>query len=358
MARRSIVKKLKNKPRKTRGEVFLINMKYFGDEPKFEQKELSDSDIGRAYNWYNYMLSPEESKEYLVEWLTIYHPKLVKKYNQIQCPSLNWGWTARLLSQGYILPDSYVQRMLEQLEGYEPPLKEESKVISSQKKSVIGDLERIVDVGDPLFKMYDYILGQEISRPTAIEIKNYYQPLLEEWKLIVEGKDPQLKEGYAHMTLAEKRARCAFFQNLISDIDRFCDNKLKTRKPRKKKAIDKSKLVSSFQYLKHDTETNLVSFDPVRILEAEEIILYNKKYKTVTRLFPKTNEKFVVRGTSVYNVDEDKSETKRIGRKTNMLNVLNKEGKRYINNQWKEMKSSSAPLQKRGNEDTILLRVF
>lgn len=358
MARRSIVKKLKNKPRKTRGEVFLINMKYFGDEPKFDHIDLTESDIGKAYNWYNYMLSQEESKEYVVEWLTANRPKLVKRFNQIQYPILNWGWTCRLLNQGYNLPDSYVNRMVDALSVEITPIERPMEGRVYPRKNVIGDLEKIVDENDPSFKMYDYILGQEISRPVALDIKAYYLPLLEEWKLIVDGKDPQLKEGYSQMTLTEKRQRLAFFDRMISDIDRFCDNKLKTRKPRKKKSIDKSKLVTGFQYLKHDSESNFVSIDPMRIFESDMVILYNKKYGTVTRLFASEGKKFEIKGTTIYNVDETKSETKRLGRKKDLLTSLNSEGKRYINNQWKMLKATNAPLQKRGNADTILLRAF
>ena len=43
------------KPRVSRSEEYLVNVKYLGDEPVYLGEVLTDLQLTKAYNWYNYI---------------------------------------------------------------------------------------------------------------------------------------------------------------------------------------------------------------------------------------------------------------------------------------------------------------
>ena len=109
MARRQqIIKKKDKKLRITKTEAYMTNLKFLGDEPKFN-RELSRLDYMKALNWYNYMCTTQDAREYLETFflLTERHDDLQKLKNvSDNLIPTTAAWIARMWSKGYDLPES------------------------------------------------------------------------------------------------------------------------------------------------------------------------------------------------------------------------------------------------------------
>ena len=112
MAKRpSLIKRTKvKKPRVTRSEAYLVNLKYMGDEPVLKG-ELTEIQLGKALNWYNTMATVDECKEYARDWLKANkrerEAKLISKVPDAFFPT-TVGSLARLISRGCTLqPSNY-----------------------------------------------------------------------------------------------------------------------------------------------------------------------------------------------------------------------------------------------------------
>jgi hypothetical protein len=146
------------------------------------------------------------------------------------------------------------------------------------------------------------------------------------------------------------------YMKLLLDLNTYIDNKKKERKPRKKKAIDPTKVLKNFKYQKESKEYQLSSVNPVKMFDSSEVWLYNTKYKILTVL-RKKDLNFTVSGSSIKNYDETQSFSYRLGRKAEkFIQEFNQAGKRSILKMISDLKY--ATLNPRSNEHTIILRTF
>src|SRR5690606_10585621 len=103
-----------------------------------------------------------------------------------------------------------------------------------------------------------------------------------------------------------------FVSKIIMDAITYQGNEKKQRKPRKRKIKSADQLVSKVQYLKEFSELKLVSVDPQKIVGAEVVLLYNTKYKKLSRLVASNGQTLSIKGTTVINVDDTTSMIKRV----------------------------------------------
>ena len=95
------------KVKTTRTEQYLINIKYMGSEPVFaSDKQLVDQQYSSALNWYNYMCSRSDAREYLETYLKNTNRLIdLKKLKSVPDNKFieHAGWIARMLSRGVLL---------------------------------------------------------------------------------------------------------------------------------------------------------------------------------------------------------------------------------------------------------------
>ena len=68
------------------------------------------------------------------------------------------------------------------------------------------------------------------AQSTAKAIIDYYNPVLEEAKELVNDKTADLVEGYSHMAVPVRKRYLEFLQHIIDDTTRFMMAKKATRK--------------------------------------------------------------------------------------------------------------------------------
>ena len=178
MARRSIsVNKTKN-VRVNRTEQYLVNRKYLGDEPVFTTP-LSNIDYINALNWYSYMCSTSDAREYLNEYLTLTgRNDYIKKLNSV---SDIWipctvAWVARMLTKGYKLPNDardYVEQRIHDIVSnvVESDTEEDIQKITVRDRmnerlhDILGEVEGLIDdcVNDNKFCFYDWLKQHQFN---------------------------------------------------------------------------------------------------------------------------------------------------------------------------------------------------
>ncbi len=376
MARRQIITKRTPKiTRTTKSEQYIINKKYLGDEPVFTKK-LSQTDLINALNWYGYMCSTDDAREYIMDYIKATgNPNDAKRIKSIPdlYVNLTLAWICRLLHRNCQLPSEYsghVEQRIRQLLDLFPQSKEEieddTPKVSVQDRmrekahDILGEVEGLIDdhmENSQDFSFYSWLTENNIPSVYIGRIISKLTPILTELLEAAKGKDEQLKEGYRHLNKKELKALISFYEGMISDADRYANNAKKTRSPRKPRTVSTEKKIKNLKWQKEDATYKIASILPEKIIGSQELWTFNTKYKTITVLRSQDRGGLQVKGTSITNFDPQNSYTRGTGRKTEdtVRRVLDG-GKIVLRKIMDELKTEKA-LAYRINENTILLRV-
>lgn len=376
MARRQIITKRTPKiTRTTKSEQYIINKKYLGDEPVFTKK-LSQTDLINALNWYGYMCSTDDAREYIMDYIKATgNPNDAKRIKSIPdlYVNLTLAWICRLLQRNCQLPSEYsghVEQRIRQLLDLFPQSKEEidddTPKVSVQDRmrekahDILGEVEGLIDdhmENSQDFSFYSWLTENNIPSVYIGRIISKLTPVLTELLEAAKGKDEQLKEGYRHLNKKELKALITFYEGMISDADRYANNAKKTRSPRKPRTVSTEKKIKNLKWQKEDATYKIASILPEKIIGSQELWTFNTKYKTITVLRSQDRGGLQVKGTSITNFDPQNSYTRGTGRKTEdtVRRVLDG-GKIVLRKIMDELKTEKA-LAYRINENTILLRV-
>lgn len=367
-----------SKPKKVRAgktAQHIADLKYMGDEPDVKGKIINDVDLTRAFNWYNYMCSRVDAREYLEAYL-----KANKRVNDIKTlkrvpetwVNLQAGWFARILSRGGILSEVYTSKLELRIKEMFVKAASKTETIEEDKKpelpkvnvqdrvkdkvsEFIGEFDEAIDKNGWTLSMYDWLQQKQIPANQAKIVAEFFRPIAEEAALLISrNADPGLKEGYSSYTSAQLKQRAAFYAGILADCDRHASNK----KPvvRKKKVVTADKKLKSFKFQKESKEFKVVSINPEKVLGADELITFNARYKTLTHFVAVDKSGLDVKGTTILNYDEEKSKSYRIGRNTEAhIETALRGGKRAFAKMIASLKTCT--LQHRINENTILLKV-
>lgn len=375
MTRRpALIKRRPKITRTTRSEQYIINKKHLGDEPVFT-KPLTKLQYMEALNWYNYMCSASEAKEFIITYLKnlgrVVDAKKIKSVPDNLVPT-TVAWICRLLSRGYQLPTDaaeYVNERINQTYKYaqEPKVESDKPVVSIQDRmrerahDILGDIEGMIDdyiYENVEFSLYEWLQSNNIPAAYATSIISKMSPVLGELIEAYEGKDEQLKEGYRHLKKSEIKKLVTFYNTLIEDAERYSSNTKKVQKARKPRTVSVEKKIKNLKYQKEDATYKIASVSPEKIIGAMELWTFNTKYKTITRLTAIDRGGLQVKGTSITNYDESSSITRSVGRTKPepILKRILEGGKLVLRKVLDEVKTEK-PLAYRINENTILLRV-
>lgn len=375
MARRPALIKRKPKTiRVSRSESYIVNKKHLGDEPVFTAP-LTKIDYMYALNWYNYMCSNSEAKEYIVEYLKnlgrVAEAKKFKSVPDSLVPT-TVAWICRMLSKGYKLPTDtkeYIELRINDSYKYVQETKEEDSkpTVSIQDRmkerahDIIGEIEGMIDdyiYNDQDFSLYEWLQSNNIPAAYATSIISKFSPVLEELIEAYDGKCEQLKEGYRHYKKPELKSLISFYNTLIEDAERYSSNTKKVKKARKPRTVSVEKKIKNLKYQKEDASFKVASVSPEKIVGALELWTFNTKYKTFTVLRAIDRGGLQVKGTSITNYDPSNSTTRSVGRKdpNEMVKRILEGGKLILRKVFDDFKTEK-PLAYRINENTILLRV-
>lgn len=214
----------------------------------------------------------------------------------------------------------------------------------------------------------------KVSQAHARKIKNFYQGWFDESKLvenlptpaqIKKIKDPaeaenqsQLREGYSHVKKADAKKWREALENLLGACDLIIDTSKAARKPRAKKAPSKEKLISKLKYKDKDEKYQIVSVNPLELIDCSEVWTFNIKTRKLGRyVLDEHSTSISVKGTSLVGFSESKSLQKTLRKPEETLKEFKKAGKVKLRKFLEEINAVETKLNGRLNADTIILRV-
>ena len=349
-----------------------------------------------------------ESKEWLTTVKTYiknnYDKKIVSSINKLPDWKIggksHWTCAAYLLdNQPDLVPDLYqtgLKKWILELAEEGAALVEEKKAVEKTKKNVYvpSIQERITEQAqdacdaieewlegfitnkkkfDPKgFDFTSHFAKMKVSQAHARKIKGFYTDELEEAQLIQKlptpgeinrEKDPhksdmlaQLREGYSHLTKKDAATYLEALETLQGACDLVIDAAKATRKPRTKKAPSKEKLVAKLKYLERDDKLQLVSVNPLDVLDAKEVWVYNIKTRKLGKYIADDHATIQVKGTTLLHYDEKNSVQKTLRKPDETLKSFKKAGKVQLRKFMDEIKTTDIKLNGRLNSDTIILK--
>lgn len=350
-----------------------------GGEPTWINGETTS--ISAALNWYNYHSDNKDSKNYALQYLKVNgsDKKELEEYAKINENHYgNLGFVCRIKTNGAPLTEQNEKWIIAAFESLKESQKtpkakevvEEDKPtttvrdrIAEKAKEHIAELQNIIDeciASDDYksFSPYAWMQKSEVKGVHTKFIVESFDKLKDELQDVVDGTDKQLVEGYSNFSKRQIKAFFALVSLIISDAEKLNDNAKLSRAPRKKKVKSANKVTEKLTYKKQDNEYKLNSINPVDIVGASQLWVFNTKTRKLGRYISKDADGFSVKGTTILNFNEEESIQKIVRKPEAVLENVLKGGKIVQKRILPELKTAEQPLTGRINADVILLRVI
>lgn len=303
-------------------------------------------------------------------------------------PTTDWVKTkiAEMIQSGSkVVEEKKVEEATKQ-KVYVPSIQER---IRDQSYDIVEDIDTwledwIIDPNsfDPKgFDVKRHFTKMSTSQAHARKIKSFYEDALTDYddlermptkgqlaKMSETDADQweQLKEGYAHIKKADIKKYRAAIEEVRSALDFIIDQAKANRKPRKAKPRSADKVVAKLKFCKADPKYNLASVNPVDVVGANELWVFNVKTRKLgkyvaSNIDPKGLARdgtgLSVKGTTIIGFDENASIQKTLRKPVDQLKEFKSAGKVALRKFMDEIKTTDTKLNGRCNLDTILLKV-
>jgi hypothetical protein len=208
-------------------------------------------------------------------------------------------------------------------------------------------------------KAFEYFKANNVPQAQLSKYAEWAETYVAELKEAQAGRDEDLTESYKHYKAADFKRMYAFFDKFDQAIDQYRQVKKQTKKARVKRAPNKEKAVSKMKYLKEDNNLKLASINPVDIIGAQELWVYNVKTR---KMFKYVADDILgplnVKGTTVLGFNPAKSIGKTVRKPEQVLSEFMKAGKVQLRKFLDDIKAVSIPANGRINKDILLLKAL
>ena len=353
--------KVKAKPKQiSRKTIKSIDDKAYGFEPIVIAK------FGDALNWYNYMSSDDQSRDWFFEYVKKNYTKtdvaLLRKLPKWKI-SKTLGNVARIMNNGNVLPqvnldyfNSSVTALLNEASALCEETEQPKTVVSIQDRvqskiyQLITECEEAIDA-NPKLDIYEWLTGKEATAQAASAIRDFYA------KGLGDHEPDEFDSREMKKTREELKK---YWENFVLLADRFINNKkaVKVRKPREKKVKSAVDIVKNMKFQKEDKALKVVSIHPAEIVGCSQLWVYNTKYKKLTKYLAVGPTGIQIKGTTLIGWDVETSISKGLRKPDQSIQSLLSAGKVAIRTFMDDLKTTSSVPNGRINEQTILLRVI
>jgi hypothetical protein len=356
-------------------------------EPTWEKRTepCKQYDLIHAFQWYNHNKDSKDARKYLIEYLVKNNEITPLQKQAADYLNNSWnivdGWLARCLSRGAWIPDTTFNNFKERMNAFRGRL----DAIVAEKglgAAVVADTSNVISIQERVqskvdffimelegkfddvwheqsgeeFVPYTWMVENEVKPMHASKIAEYFKKRTADWIEIIESKDEYVKESYPRPR-KEMIEGAKFFGLVATDAEKLASNKSAARKPRKKKPISFEKKVKNLKFKKDDIENKLVSIDPVKIMGAQKLWIYNTKTRKLGVYTAFDDAGLSVKGSSIENYKYGESVSKTLRKPKDVLSRVLDGGKVVLRKVMGEINSKPQELNGRINKDTILLRV-
>ena len=371
--------------------------KYTGREPvwdteralKMTQDEF-DHFLRKSFTYYNYYFAQKDLKKHMVKWMQEngYTKPDVSAF--IRSPDRAVPMTAYglLMShrQGMPFREKELKYVKEQIAA--ALLQEAGDVVESATGAAMPAVEKtatvkVLTIQDRLNEktsehlayfegLYDDVVTGGTVDPKAFDYltaNTVPQSQINKFVDLISARKAELGaaqgklfedhvESYKHYKAADYKRHHAFLDAILDALEQYRGVKKATKKARVKRAPNKEKVVSKLKYMKEDKTLKLVSVNPVDIVGAQELWVYNTKTRKLFKYIADSlTGPLGVKGTSVINFDTAKSVGKTLRKPDEKLKEFARASKIQLRKFLDEIKAAETLANGRISEDTLLLRI-
>ena len=375
--------------------------KYTGSEPIWDydraltfSNEEFDHHLRQSFRYYNYYYSTKDLKKYVVAWLRQHEgeqgvhklDKVTIDRYQRSADCLTPFTVCALIKaheRGMPLRDRHVEYILEAVkkvltlkadndEEFEekvdvkkvevrmPTIQDRMNEVAKKHILYFEMLEDVLYTGETVDpKAYEYLTKNNVPQVLIGKISAVFEPRCAEVREARTTKDEDLKDAYSYMKAADYKRYDAFYDKLFADLTAYNQTKKATKKAAVRKPPAKEKLVRSLRYLKQDAGMKLVSINPVDIVGAEQLWVYNVKNRKLGRYVAEDQGGVLgVKGTTITGFSETKSTQKTLRKPEEQVKAFLASSKVELRKFLENIKTTEIKLNGRINADTILLKVI
>jgi hypothetical protein len=365
-----------------------------GPEPQWDTEralgfdsETFDHHLRKSFQYYNYHYSVKQCRKHLNDWLrrnSRLNKTTLDRFERVADRYVLMTPCSLIMAhrRGMPLLDRHVKYIHDQVDytlnlaarggdtGEEviasPDQVQERKItiqdrLQERTAELIGEIEGIYDQvlqkQSVSFKIYDFLTANRVPQSQLGRYEAVFQARSAELMAAQDREDAQLVEAYRHYRAADYRRMFGFIADLLAGIEEYRGVKKAVKKARVRKAPSKEKLVAKLKYAKEDRALKVVSVNPVDIIGASTLWVYNTKTRKLGCYHAEAMGELGVRGTSITGYDESRSVAKTLRRPDEQLKEFAKAGKVALRTWIKDIKAVEVRLNGRISEDTLLLRV-
>ena len=214
------------------------------------------------------------------------------------------------------------------------------------------------DFDPKAFKVLNLLKAKGAKAAHARIIRDFYASNMAELEeLLGDAPEEQLREGYKHRTRRQVKALLAFYQEIESACTMLGQEAKLNKKPRAKKEQPKDKIVAKLKFKKTDEPLKLVSVNPVDIIGAKELWVFNTKTRKLGKYVAEEYKELGVKGTTITGFSEMQSVQKTLRKPVDQLKEFKAAGKVQLRKFLDEINAVDTKMNGRLNEETILLKV-
>jgi len=384
-------KTVKAKVRATRNALF-GDEKYTGTEPVWDTERARamddatfDNHLRKSFYYYNYYFTQKDTKKYVTEWMKNSHEftkEEIRAFERSADRSVPMTVHGLIMAHRVGMPllprhiafiDTEIEKAITRGDAdivEEVATEEKPKVhvptiqdrLNEKTAEVIGELEGHYDefIANPkyTFKPYDFLTANNVPQSQLSKYETVFQARFAELAQAFERVDEQLAEAYSHYRAADYKRIMTFIDQILNDIIQYRGVKKATKKIRAPKSVSKEKLVSKLKYAREDKSMRLVSINPVDIIGAQELWVYNTKTRKLGKYTADSLKgPLNIKGTSIIGYDEVKSVTKTLRKPEEKLKEFARATKVELRKFLEAIKATETRLNGRVNAETVLLRV-
>lgn len=238
-------------------------------------------------------------------------------------------------------------------------VRDASMLMTAEIEDAIELFQADPDTFDPkAFKLLNLLRGKGAKAAHARIIKDFYaRDIAELEELLGPKPDPQLVEGYKHRTKKQVKSLYAFMVEIQNACTMLMEEAKVMRKIRAPKAVSKDKLVAKLKYKKTDEPLKLVSVNPIDIIGAKELWIYNSKSRKLGKYVASEFNDLGVKGTTITGFDEAKSVQKTLRKPADQLKEFKAAGKVALRKFLEDINAVDTRMNGRINEEIMLLKV-
>lgn len=338
--------------------------------------------MAKLLNWYNYHKGHNTAIQYTINYLktTSIDKVTINKIKSLPKSEFPYtmGWLARIVTQ---TDEELPEGVQEKLDAYVESLKNRAQELKSETVDITPKVniqeaiqQKIDDVIVELETMIDDYIQNDCRGNKNIRaflelnnvktnqcnpIKTHFLRLIEEYSSIMNSEEVDIKEAYSHFNKPMFKRLIKFLELITEELQNWEEDSKRIRaSKRKRKPKSPLKQVARLKYLKKDDEFKLESIPPTRIVGAQELWVYNTKYKTLGVYKCPNGHGFSVKGSTIQNFDLTSSVSKRLRKPKEVLESVMSGKKKDLKRVLANLSTREKKLTGRINDNTILLKVM